>query len=119
MTVKNISFLEERACERQRQMAESSGGFGAYVPQCKPDGSFEEKQCHTSTGECWCVEETDGKEIEGSRKGSQQEVDCKKPRLLCKYSSHLKCSNSYPKYFEHVKMKAYIVNIVNSTIMPY
>ena len=25
------------------------------VPQCKPDGSFDDIQCSVATGECWCV----------------------------------------------------------------
>ncbi|CAG2174923.1 unnamed protein product, partial [Oppiella nova] len=29
--------------------------IGAYVPQCAPDGGYAKKQCHASTGHCWCV----------------------------------------------------------------
>lgn len=29
--------------------------IGAYRPQCTPDGLYEKKQCHGSTGYCWCV----------------------------------------------------------------
>jgi hypothetical protein len=32
---------------------------GAYVPQCAPDCSWRPRQCHGSTGFCWCVD-TDG-----------------------------------------------------------
>ena len=39
---------------------------GRYIPQCKEDGSFEEVQCHPSTGYCWCVD-TEGWEIEGTK----------------------------------------------------
>eukprot|EP00794_Sanderia_malayensis_P014103 gene14103-15576_t len=39
---------------------------GAFVPKCKPDGSFEETQCHGSTGYCWCVDK-DGSEIEATK----------------------------------------------------
>ena len=39
---------------------------GRYIPQCKDDGSFEEVQCHPSTGYCWCVD-TEGWEIEGTK----------------------------------------------------
>ena len=42
---------------------------GAFVHKCKPDGSYEEKQCHGSTGHCWCVESASGVEIKGTRKG--------------------------------------------------
>ena len=43
--------------------------LGAFKPQCKADGSYEEKQCHGSTGYCWCVESKTGKEIPGTKKG--------------------------------------------------
>lgn len=33
-----------------------------FVPRCKFDGSFEEVQCHNSTGLCWCVDR-DGNEL--------------------------------------------------------
>ena len=39
---------------------------GRYIPQCKKDGSFEEVQCHPSTGYCWCVD-TAGWELEGTK----------------------------------------------------
>lgn len=25
------------------------------VPQCKPDGSYDDIQCSATTGRCWCV----------------------------------------------------------------
>ena len=40
---------------------------GMSLPQCKPDGSWREKQCHESIGYCWCVDEN-GEEIPGTRK---------------------------------------------------
>ena len=45
-----------------------AGLLGAFVPECKEDGSYKEKQCHGSTGHCWCVDQS-GKEIDGSKKG--------------------------------------------------
>ena len=29
--------------------------LGTYVPQCTETGFFHPKQCHGSTGFCWCV----------------------------------------------------------------
>ena len=40
---------------------------GAFVPSCKDDGTYEEKQCDGSTGHCWCVDDN-GKEIDASGK---------------------------------------------------
>lgn len=28
--------------------------IGNFVPQCNKDGGFLQKQCHSSTGFCWC-----------------------------------------------------------------
>ena len=40
--------------------------IGAYVPQCDADGSYSSVQCHGSTGQCWCVDNT-GAEVQGTR----------------------------------------------------
>lgn len=29
---------------------------GSFVPQCDDDGFYSKVQCHSSTGECWCVD---------------------------------------------------------------
>ena len=29
--------------------------LGTYVPQCTDTGFYHPKQCHGSTGFCWCV----------------------------------------------------------------
>ena len=64
------------SCEASRNSA--SGLLGAFVPECKEDGSYKEKQCHGSTGHCWCVDQS-GKEIDGSRKSaSEGEPKCGK-----------------------------------------
>ena len=47
--------------------------IGRFVPQCKPDGSFENKQCHASTGQCWCVD-NNGNEWFGTR--TRGELNC-------------------------------------------
>merc|ERR1712080_719956 len=53
------------------------GLVGAHIPQCKADGTFKEKQCHGSTGYCWCVEPESGAEIKGTKKGpTDGEVKC-------------------------------------------
>ena len=56
--------------------ARSNALPGAFVPKCKADGSFEEKQCHSSTGYCWCVDSKTGTEIRGTRKPPGQDVTC-------------------------------------------
>ena len=58
------------------ERANSKPMLGGFVPSCKGDGSYEKKQCHASTGYCWCVSE-DGKEIKGTRKApGQGELEC-------------------------------------------
>merc|ERR1712212_1417645 len=68
---------EPRACLRA-QTNSPNGGIGAFNPKCKSDGSFERKQCHSSTGHCWCVEPMYGNEIDGTRKAAGEgDIDCK------------------------------------------
>lgn len=53
-------YLVDRApCARARKLALgalSMASVGAYVPQCNHNGSFNQVQCHQSTGYCWCVD---------------------------------------------------------------
>ncbi|KAK2181081.1 hypothetical protein NP493_413g02087 [Ridgeia piscesae] len=69
--------------------------LGAYVPQCTDDGKYQKRQCHGSTGYCWCVNE-DGAEVDGTRKGpSEGPVECeeefywrKRFSYCCRWRSH-------------------------------
>ena len=49
------------------------------MPTCKEDGSFDEIQCHDSTGECWCVD-NDGNELPDT-KVAFGTPDCTKSKL--------------------------------------
>jgi len=49
-----------------QSLTSSSGLLGAYRPQCDSDGNYKSRQCHGSTGTCWCVDST-GTEILGTR----------------------------------------------------
>ncbi|CAH1274403.1 OLFM3 [Branchiostoma lanceolatum] len=54
-------------CQRQRTKAANAGlQVGMFIPECRPDGAFEEVQCHGSTGHCWCVDQ-EGEELPGTR----------------------------------------------------
>jgi len=53
---------------------------GVNVPQCEPWGDFKVKQCHASTGYCWCVDAL-GTKIAGTAKASWEgEPNCKVKR---------------------------------------
>ena len=58
------------------QISNHQGLLGAFKPRCTKEGQFEKKQCHRSTGFCWCVNPETGKEISGTRK--RGEVICGK-----------------------------------------
>ena len=47
--------------------------MGEFVPSCKEDGSYNEKQC--GGGFCWCVDES-GQEIKGTRVPPWGEPKC-------------------------------------------
>jgi len=67
---------ESTPCELSRLHALSSNAIGAFVPMCEQDGSYSAKQCHSSTGHCWCVL-IDGNEIKGSRRtASETQIEC-------------------------------------------
>ncbi|XP_068612657.1 nidogen-2 [Brachionichthys hirsutus] len=58
-------------CEHHRDSIQTTGpeGYpvpGVYVPQCDADGQYTTKQCHGSTGHCWCVDSR-GQERAGTR----------------------------------------------------
>ena len=40
--------------------------IGRFVPQCKPDGRFEEVQCGAGWKYCWCVDSA-GTELPGTK----------------------------------------------------
>ena len=69
-------FTDERPCDNERSNSKV-GLIGAFIPQCKSDGNYEEKQCDGSTGYCWCVESESGKYVDGTKKGpGAGEVNC-------------------------------------------
>ncbi|EDO40372.1 predicted protein, partial [Nematostella vectensis] len=56
-------------CERERYRALGWTGLrvtGLWVPDCRPDGSYESVQCHALSGYCWCVDRS-GHELFGTR----------------------------------------------------
>jgi len=65
------------SCSSHYQSIEDNDGFmpGAFVPDCKKDGSWEEMQCWGSTGYCWCVNEY-GEKIPGSEGEDRGPVEC-------------------------------------------
>ena len=66
----NFTFSVETCAERvaSSKAANSRPLLGAFTPQCEETGDYKNKQCHGSTGYCWCVDTKNGKEIEGTRK---------------------------------------------------
>ena len=59
------------------KLAAHTGLLGADAPECNADGTYKEKQCHSSTGYCWCADAKTGQEIKGTKKGpSEGDVSC-------------------------------------------
>ena len=71
-------------CRQKRQEVLNNGIIGkdgmtrqqpdAFMPDCKEDGSFQEIQCHTYDGNCWCVDDN-GIEMLGTR-GKDRNLNC-------------------------------------------
>ncbi|KAJ8029030.1 Murinoglobulin-1 [Holothuria leucospilota] len=67
---------EESECERQAREADEKGGIGNFKPDCEENGDFAAQQCHSSLGQCWCVDEN-GRERTNTRRGpTEDRVDC-------------------------------------------
>ncbi|EDO40373.1 predicted protein, partial [Nematostella vectensis] len=47
---------------------------GLWVPDCRPDGSYESVQCHALSGYCWCVDRS-GHELFGTRVRGKRTCD--------------------------------------------
>uniref|UniRef100_A0A3P8TJB9 Nidogen 2 n=1 Tax=Amphiprion percula TaxID=161767 RepID=A0A3P8TJB9_AMPPE len=66
-------------CEHHRERAQGYPVVGAYVPQCDAEGQYISRQCHGSTGHCWCVDSR-GQERAGTRTPpGAARVDCDRP----------------------------------------
>ncbi|XP_044148300.1 saxiphilin-like isoform X10 [Bufo gargarizans] len=79
----------EKSCIKERQKVRSPRKpiLGAFVPDCDEKGDYRPKQCHSSTGHCWCVSK-DGKEIQGTRAArGQSPPTCEDPDpVTCHYA---------------------------------
>ncbi|XP_041834475.1 thyroglobulin-like isoform X1 [Melanotaenia boesemani] len=70
-------------CQKHRDSKKTTttGGqpiAGVFVPQCGENGEYLQKQCHGSTGHCWCVDSA-GLEIPGTKTPpGTPSVDCSK-----------------------------------------
>lgn len=49
----------------------TSNLIGSYRPQCTQQGMFKSKQCHGSTGYCWCVTPHGKRRLDPVPPGSQ------------------------------------------------
>ena len=80
------SSVGQRTCVDQIKAlvaAEKLAGqplVGQFRPDCDASGSYKLKQCHQSTGFCWCVDKQSGQQHEGTKKRGN--VDCSKSCLI-------------------------------------
>ncbi|CAJ0957401.1 unnamed protein product [Ranitomeya imitator] len=89
------SEREHTPCMRHRQNV--LGGkkirIGAFVPKCDEKGNYVPKQCHGSTGYCWCLNEN-GEEIEGTRTPpGTKHLTCEDTEYECNVSGWMKDAN--------------------------
>ena len=73
-----LSSSHALSCEKTRRKQLTALRMGTYIAQCKADGSWESKQCHGSTGFCWCVD-ADGRRLGSAIPPSSNVIlECKK-----------------------------------------
>ncbi|XP_077462107.1 uncharacterized protein nid2a isoform X4 [Stigmatopora argus] len=71
-------------CEHHRDSLQTTSpeGYppaGAFVPQCDANGNYMPRQCHGSTGHCWCVD-SQGQERPNTRTApGTTAIDCDQP----------------------------------------
>ncbi|KAK7893402.1 hypothetical protein WMY93_022554 [Mugilogobius chulae] len=76
-------------CEHHRDSVQSNSDgrpmVGAYIPQCDANGQYLSKQCHGSSGHCWCVD-INGRERAGTRTPpGTPPIDCDRPASLIEH----------------------------------
>ena len=81
--IDNDCSQTQGCCEAEETAINECGGLGCYIPQCADDCSWESMQCWSSTGYCWCVDES-GEEIPGTSTPSWQGYpDCEESIEEC------------------------------------
>ena len=65
-SIKFFLFPGLSTCQKRYEESFLFPSLGRFVPSCKKDGRFHERQCHQSTGHCWCVDSY-GTELLGTR----------------------------------------------------
>ena len=56
----NLTKCQAETQEALDKLALDPPLLGVFVPKCKPDGQYEDQQCHEL--HCWCVDK-DGKKL--------------------------------------------------------
>lgn len=96
---------------------ETSGGFlvGADEPECEDNGDYKLKQCHGSTGFCWCAETKTGEEIPGTKKRGS--ADCSEYEgevsEVVKLSKYFFLSFSFSKLFNNENLRILFSEILH------
>ncbi|RWS28883.1 putative neurotoxin LTDF S-18-like protein [Leptotrombidium deliense] len=54
-------------CYVSQHEATNPPRIGAFKPACEADGTYSKKQCHGSTGMCWCSHPDGNKKTEPTR----------------------------------------------------
>jgi hypothetical protein len=73
--------LQRPACADETESLRPGDGIppppGAFIPDCDMYGHYQPKQCHGSSGHCWCVDIISGTEILGTRRGpTEPQFNC-------------------------------------------
>eukprot|EP01063_Lacrimia_lanifica_P031447 TRINITY_DN517_c0_g2_i7.p1 TRINITY_DN517_c0_g2~~TRINITY_DN517_c0_g2_i7.p1 ORF type:complete len:682 (+),score=72.69 TRINITY_DN517_c0_g2_i7:81-2126(+) len=85
-----VSKPTKPTCEEVRSKTPKL--LGAFIPHCEEDGSYKRRQCHGSTGMCWCVDPGTGKKlpaIDGVNEGEACESRCDAARSRALSSNSL------------------------------
>jgi hypothetical protein len=93
----SLEIRPKTKCENERDARENGPLLvGAFTPQCEADGSYSSRQCHGSTGYCWCVD-GEGNKLEETEVGPGQRLNCSAGEILHErvFSFLKKMSNAF------------------------
>lgn len=70
-----ILFASASSTHCFEHFKKTSNLIGSYKPQCTKEGMYQSKQCHGSTGYCWCVTPYGKRRLEPVPPGNQLKCD--------------------------------------------
>ena len=93
----NLTKCQEETIAALDKLAADPPLLGVFVPKCKPDGHYEDEQCHKLF--CWCVDKDGTKIPDTNVRGS---AVCLPQGKVKYFQTNKECSKSV-QHFVYIK----------------